>query len=96
MATQPETTEPESLTLKWGTLKAWNLNENGPAFAAYKRYHEAGKVMAGAMQQDDTDAQRDAICEIIDALNSDTVYLDWDGKDVSKDEAKAYVRDYRK
>jgi len=84
----------ESLTLKWGTLKAWNLDKDGPAFAALKRYHEAGHVALGAAQQDDTPEQKQAICDIIDGLDAETVCLDWDGEDVSKDEAKRYVMEY--
>lgn len=85
----------ESLTLKWGTLKAWNLDENGPAYAAYERWFDEGSCVSAAMHRD-TPTQKKAICDIIDALNADTVYLDWDGKDVSKDEAKRYVMEYGK
>lgn len=84
----------ESLSLKWGTLKGWDLNPDGPAMAALRRYHEAGKVMAGAMMQHDNEAQVEAICEIIDALDAETVHLEWDGADVSKEAAKVYVREY--
>lgn len=84
----------ESLSLKWGTLKAWDLNPDGPAMAALRKWSEAGPVSASAMMQSDNDAQVDAICEIIDALDADTIHLDWDGKDVSKEAAKVYVREY--
>lgn len=46
------------------------------------------------MVQRDTASQKQAICDIIDALDNDTVYLDWDGKYVSKSEAKKYIREY--
>ncbi|RIV79546.1 hypothetical protein D2V04_06130 [Pelagerythrobacter aerophilus] len=75
-------------------MKGWDLNEDGPAFKALQRYHEEPTAL-GAMQQQDTDSQKQAICDIIDALDADTVYLDWDGKDVSKEEAKRYVLEYR-
>lgn len=84
----------ESLTLKWGTLKAWDIDESGPAFAALKHYHECAPVMMGAAQQRDTPEQKQAICDLIDALDAETVYLDWDGVHVSKDEAKKYVMEY--
>ena len=84
----------ESLTLKWGTLKAWNLKTDGPAIEALRRYHEVGAVSFGAAQQRDTAEQKEAICELIDALDAETVFLDWEGKDVSKDEAKQYVTEY--
>lgn len=84
---------PERLTLKWGTLKDWDLDEKGPAFAALKRYHE-GEVSLSAMAQHDTPEQKAAICDLIDALDADTVYLDWDGEYVSKEDAKRYVMEY--
>ena len=86
----------ESLNLKWGTLKAWRLTEDGPAFAALKRYHECGDVVMGAMQQHDNAEQKRAICDLIDVLDAETVYLDWTDEEVSKDAAKAYVMDYGK
>ena len=86
----------ESLSLKWGTLKAWKLNEGGPAFAALKKYHEVGPVEFGCMQQHDTAVQKDAICEAIDALDAETIWLDWDEREVTKQEAKEYVRNYGK
>ena len=83
----------ESLTLKWGTLKAWDLNEDGAAFAILKKWNELGSSPS-AMAQDDTAEQKKLICELIDAVDCEEVYLDWDGKHVSKDEAKKYVTEY--
>ena len=83
----------EALTLKWGTLKAWDLTTDASKAAA-QRYFDAGSVlMSAAMQRDNAD-QKQALCDLIDVLDAETVYLDWDGKDVSKDEAKKYVREY--
>ena len=64
--------------------------------AAIRRYHEIGRVSWGAMTQKDTDEQKACICEAIDALDSETVHLDWDGEDVSKEQAKKYVMEYRR
>lgn len=84
----------EHLTLKWGTLKAWHFDEsNEKAGALLKRYGEIGSSMS-AMLQHDTPEQKQIICDLIDAGNFETVFLDWDNKDVSKDEAKAYVMNY--
>ena len=108
MTNQAETTEPkapteaggqvervvsaDSLTLKWGTLKAWNLtSEKGRELL--KRYFALGASL-GAMTQNDTPEQKDLICQMIDECNAETIYLDWDGIYVSKDEAKKYVREY--
>lgn len=85
--------EKESLTLKWGTLKGWNLNEDGPAFAAFQRYAEGGISMSAAMQHD-SEAQKQALCDVIDALDAETVRNDWEGTDMTKDEAKRYVMEY--
>mgnify|MGYP001213483123 CR=1 FL=1 len=82
----------ESLTLKWGTLKAWQLTSD-KARELLKEYNEIGSSMS-AMMQHDTPRQKEIICELIDIGNFDTVYLDWDGKDVSKEEAKEYVMSY--
>lgn len=84
----------DHLTLKWGTLKAWNLtSERGKQLLA--RYFELG-ASPGAMTQDDTPEQKDLICDMIDACGAERIYLDWDGVYVSKDDAKKYVRDYGK
>ena len=84
----------ESLSLKWGTLKAWSLKTKA-SMAALRKYHEAGPVSMSAMAQHDNEAQKDALCELIDVIDCETIYLDWDNKDVSKEEAKEYVRNYR-
>lgn len=84
----------ETLSLKWGTLKAWKLNEDGPAYVALGRYFDQ-PVSGGVMQQRDTEAQKIAICDVIDALDNDQIYLDWDGEYVTKDFAKRYVMEYK-
>jgi len=82
----------DHLTLKWGTLKAWRFHSE-PARALLKEYFAEG-ASDGAMTQDDTPRQREIICELIDIGNFETVFLDWDGKDVSKEEAKQYVASF--
>jgi hypothetical protein len=81
----------DSLSLKWGTLKSWDIHsETGKALL--KRYFEIG-ASGSAMAQRDTPEQKEIICQLIDGCPGD-IYLDWDGKEVSKDEAKDYVRNY--
>lgn len=82
----------EYLLLKWGTLKGWNVGENESARAALGRYAE-GPLALGAMQQRDTPDQKDALCDLIDAING-PVENDWTGEQMTKDEAKKYVREY--
>lgn len=86
-------TEVDSLSLKWGGLKSWDIHsEKGKALL--KRYAEIGYSLS-AMAQNDTPEQKDIICQLIDCCAGD-IYLDWDGKYVSKEEAKEYVRNYGK
>ena len=82
----------ESLTLKWGSLKAWDI-KNPKAFELLKRWHELG-VSASAMAHTDTPEQKEIVCRIIDAVDCETIYLDLDGVHVSKEEAKEYVMNY--
>ena len=90
-----ETVEKDELTLKWGTLKGWKFSkDNDRALKLLTEYHEIGACMS-VMMQEDTPRQKEIICELIDLCNSD-IYLDWDGKHVTKDEAKKYVCDYGK
>lgn len=82
----------DHITLKWGTLKSWELtSEKGGELL--KRYRKLGSSMS-AMLQRDTPEQKQLICEMIDECNAETICLDWDGKHVSKEEAKKYVLDY--
>lgn len=83
----------EYLLLKWGTLKGWSdLSGNQPAVDAFKRYH-AEPTAYGAMQQRDSDAQKQALCDLIDAING-PITNDWTGEEMSKNDAKKYVLDY--
>jgi len=84
--------ETDKLTLKWGTLKAWHLHSD-KGLELLKQYMSLG-ASCSAMLQHDTPEQKELICQIIDECNAPTIYLDWDDKDVSKDEAKRYVMEY--
>jgi len=82
-----------SLGLKWGTLKSWDLtNENQTAKDLLWRYEEIGSSIS-AMMQHDTPEQKEILCQLIDAVQGD-IYLYWDRKIVSKDEAKKYIHEY--
>jgi hypothetical protein len=85
-------TEKDQLTLKWGTLKEWHFHSD----EAKKLLEEYGKLGQawGAAQQHDTPRQKEIICELIDEGNFKEVYLDWDGKYISKKKAKEYVLNY--
>lgn len=83
----------EFLSLKWGTIKGWDINTEASKTAAQK-YDAAGKVSMSAMMQHDNNEQKLALCELIDVIDCPTIYLDWDGVYVSKEEAKKYVMEY--
>ena len=82
------------ISLKWGTLKAWTLNTE-KCRQLFGQYCDIGASLS-AMIQKDTPEQKELICQMIDECNAETIYLDWDGVDVSKEEAKKYVREYKR
>ena len=90
-----ETKTENYLTLKWGTLKSWDFTGSEKGKALLKEYIEIGSSFS-AMAQKDNQRQKEIICELIDLCDSDTIYLDWDGEDVTKDKAKEYVLNYGK
>lgn len=93
MSDQPLADEQQvdSLSLKWGTLKSWNIHSEAGK-ALLKRYHEIGHSMS-AMMQKDTPEQKEILCQLIDGCAGE-IYLDWEGEYVSKEKAKEYVRGY--
>lgn len=84
------TTPEQCTTLKWGTLKGWNgFAEGSEARKLLERYHSIGASMS-AMTQTDTDEQRQLLIDLV-SLPGMKIYLDWDGKYVTKDEAIKYL-----
>lgn len=81
----------EYLLLKWGTLKGWNLTSE-KSLAAAQKYADFGMSMSAALQHD-TAEQKQALCDLIDAVDGD-IKNDWSGEVMSKDEAKKYVMEY--
>lgn len=82
--------EISSLSLKFGTLKAWDLKTK-EQLDILKKYSKLG-MAAGAAQQEDTPEQKKLICELIDTItNPRGIFLDWDGVYVSRKKAKQYV-----
>jgi hypothetical protein len=77
--------------LKWGTLKAWTLD--APELKELCDEYDAIGASYSAMFQRDTPRQKEIICEIIDIIGK-PVYLHWDNKEVSTEEAKKYVMEY--
>jgi len=82
----------ESLTLKWGSLKAWDI-KNPETFELLKQWHKLGST-ASAIAHRDTPEQKELICKLIDAVDCEKIWLDWTGEKVSKEKAKEYVMNY--
>lgn len=83
----------EYLLLKWGTLKGWKV-ESEACLAALRKYHDGSVSMNAAMQRDSA-GQKQALCELIDAIDGD-ITNDWSGDRMTKDEAKKYVLEYER
>ncbi len=88
----PETIakKQDAISLKWGSLKSWNLHSQ-ECLDLLRKWHELGSS-ASAIAQHDTPEQKELICQIIDKCTAETIYLEWDGVDASKDDAKKYVK----
>lgn len=83
----------EHLTLKWGTVKGWDdLSEKSQAIM--ERYFADG-VPLSCMSDHPTEDRKAVLCELIDQLDGE-IWNDWEGKEMSKDEAKKYVLEYGK
>lgn len=86
------TEKKDVLTLKWGTLKKWSFHSK-KAEELLEEYFKIGSVTSAIMQED-TDRQKQIICELIEEGNFDYVFNDWTGEKMTKEKAKQYVMDY--
>jgi hypothetical protein len=82
----------ERLYLKWGTLKGWD-NASARTIEALNKYHAFGVSAHGVMMQHDTPEQKEALCEVIDAIDGEII-SEFSGEIMTKAQAKAYVREY--
>ena len=84
---------PESLLLKWGTIKGWDdFTEKSQEIV--KRFFADGMCMSAAADKSD-EARKIILCELIDQLDGE-IQNDWTGEMMTKDEAKKYVMNYGK
>lgn len=91
LLSESEEENKDYITLKWGTLKSWKVTSD-EGKALLKKYEELGSSFS-AMEQKDTPEQKEIICKLIDLVPGE-IFLDWDGKYASKEEAKKYVMEY--
>ena len=83
----------DSLTLKWGTLKAWELY-SPKAIAALDAIAALGPRCVSVGLQEDSPEEKAALCNLIDAVDAEFIWSDWDGERMTKEEAKKYVMEY--
>ncbi len=83
----------ESLLLKWGTVKGWG-SLSPSSVLILQSYADLGMSMSAAAQHD-TSEQKNILCQLIDQLDGE-IQNDWTGEKLTKDAAKAYVREYGK
>jgi hypothetical protein len=85
------------VTLKWGTTKSYSFPDKPEALVLLKELDEIEEnstAPTDGLRNRQTDRQKEIIGQLIDLSDGDTIYLHWDGKYVSKDEAKEYVNTY--
>lgn len=80
------------ISLKWGTLKSWDL-ETAEAIQLIKEYYEDPVSISVALHKN-TEKQKEVICKLIDI--SDSIWNDWEDKEMTKEEAKEYVLNFDK
>jgi len=79
------------ITLKWGNLKGWSgFTKEHPAYRAGEKFLATAGSSAMEWLNDE---QKALLCDLIDKVDG-TITNDWTGETMSRDEAKAYVRDY--
>ncbi len=78
-----------NLTLKWGTIKGWDGFDE-VQMSILDRFD----CMSASCMLDRPDAnRREILCELIDTINGE-IWNDWDGRLMTKEDAKKYVREY--
>lgn len=86
----------ETLTLKWGSVKGYS-NLSDTSVDALQKWADLGTSMS-AMSQPRTEAHTEALCHAVDVIsgNGGVIWDDWNGVEMTADEAKTYLREYRK
>ena len=79
------------ILLKWGNLKGWSgFSEDHPGREVANRL--LSTLGMSAMERLNPE-QKEMLCELIDTIDG-TITNDWSGEQMTKDDAKAYVREY--
>lgn len=82
------------LTLKFGSVKSWNLSSDNVAHEKILSLSDLPfRYLNGVRYL--SEEQKNVVCEVIDLVDGQII-LEWTGKSMSKEEAKAYVLNYGK
>jgi hypothetical protein len=79
------------LTLKWGTVKGWDGLDDAQ-ISILDRFFKDGMSASCALDHPDA-SRRELLCELIDTIDGE-IWNDWDGRVMTKEDAKKYVREY--
>jgi hypothetical protein len=84
------------LFLKWGSVKGWG-HFSAPLLDALTKWANIGGTNTGAMQHARTEAHKDALCELIDAVSQadGEIMNEWSGEYYDAAQAKTYIREHR-
>jgi hypothetical protein len=82
-------TWPDRLGLKWGWLKYYSFESNPKAQELIQKMYDIW-ISPSAILQNNTDEQKQILCEIIDITNW-CIFNDWDWENYTKEQAKKYV-----
>ena len=93
MTQEPKNIEADEITLKWGTLKGWDVKSDEMK-TLLKKYIDLVASIS-CMAQKDTYEQKQILIDLV-SLPDMKIYLDWDGKYVPKNEAIDYLENYGK
>jgi hypothetical protein len=83
-----------TLELKWGTVKGWYFeNKTDAGFGLLREYMRGAS--ASCMNDRPDEARIKLLCNLIDEFDG-TIFNDWDGHEMNKEEAKKYITEYGK
>lgn len=85
--------EKNYLLLKWGTLKGWNMPEDGECFELLKKYFADGVPMSAMADRPEED-RKEILCQLIDKFDGE-ITNDWSGESYTKEQAKQYIKEYK-
>lgn len=85
--------ERESIILSHGMMVGYCCKVGTGFYGLLESYHKSG-VLSTALSPPYTTAQKKALCKLVDTVHGD-VFLDWDEKFTTKEDAKRYIREYR-